>query len=54
MRLPGRWPNLGWVSFTNDDGSGRIDHATLVRFDVAEGFKGIGQIWWIPAAYLLL
>jgi hypothetical protein len=46
---------LGRVSFTNDDGSGSFNQATLVRFDVEEHFKGIPatsqQVWIDPGSF---
>ena len=46
---------LGRVSFTNDDGSGSFNQATLVRFDVEESFKGVPsdshQIWVDPGSF---
>ncbi len=46
---------LGRVSFTNDDGSGRLNRVTRVRFDVEERFKGVAtevhQVWVDPGSF---
>ena len=45
---------VGKVVFTNDDGSGKFNQHTLVRFEVEEAFKGlrpeVREVWIDPGS----
>lgn len=45
----------GRVVFSNDDGSGRFDQGTLIRFTVEEAFQGLPEgtteVWIDPSSY---
>jgi len=46
---------LGKATYSNDDGSGGFDQATLIRFEVEEAFKGlpadVHEVWIDPGSF---